>query len=218
MTAGCLNNNEDMSRKKDGIPFEVQPTPAKGKDGRNIVYVRPAMRDKLLMKGVDEFCSRNYGLRFGELTRAFDVFQMAAAELMAMGYRIDTPIGSFAPRLKLVREITDPDDVKSSDIRLDGVEYNPGKLWDKALKKWENGFRRVEKANSQALLADEPRLEKALQENLKKYNGYVTARSFSYYSGLTYYSARKQLDKWCEGRNPKLLKTHRGQQYIYTEI
>ncbi len=36
------------------MPFEVHPTPAKGKDGRNIVYVRPAMRDKLLMKGVDE--------------------------------------------------------------------------------------------------------------------------------------------------------------------
>jgi hypothetical protein len=177
------------------------------------------MRDKLLMKGVDEFCSRNYGLRFGELTRAFDVFQMAAAELMAMGYRIDTPIGSFAPRLKLTREITDPDDVRESDIRLDGVEYNPGKLWDKPLKKWEDGFRRVDgNHNTQELMANEAQLENALQENLKLYNGYVTARSFAYYSGLTYYSARKQLDKWCEGRNPKLLKTRRGQAYIYTEV
>lgn len=208
-----------MPRKKGGMPFEVHPTPAKGKDGRNIVYVRPAMRDKLLMKGVDEFCSRNYGLRFGELTRAFDVFQMAAAELMAMGYRIDTPIGSFAPRLKLTREITDPDDVRESDIRLDGVEYNPGKLWDKPLKKWEDGFRRVDdNHNTQELMADEAQLENALQENLKLYNGYVTARSFAYYSGLTYYSARKQLDKWCQGRNPKLLKTRRGQAYIYTEV
>ena len=151
-----------MPRKKGGMPFEVHPTPAKGKDGRNIVYVRPAMRDKLLMKGVDEFCSRNYGLRFGELTRAFDVFQMAAAELMAMGYRIDTPIGSFAPRLKLTREITDPDDVRESDIRLDGVEYKPGKLWDKPLKKWEDGFRRVDgNHNTQELMADEAQLENA---------------------------------------------------------
>ena len=27
-----------MPRKKDGMPFEVHPTPAKGKDGKNIVY------------------------------------------------------------------------------------------------------------------------------------------------------------------------------------
>ena len=111
-----------MPRKKGGMPFEVHPTPAKGKDGRNIVYVRPAMRDKLLMKGVDEFCSRNYGLRFGELDPRLRLFQMAAAELMAMGYRIDTPIGSFAPRLKLTREITDPDDVRR--VRSASTEWN----------------------------------------------------------------------------------------------
>ena len=137
---------------------------------------------------------------------------------MAMGYRIDTCIGSFAPKLALVREITDPDDVKNSDVRLDGVEYNPGKQWDEVLDKWDDGFRLVSKLNSQELIADEARLEKALQENLEKYRGYVTARSFSYYSGLTYYSARKQLDKWCEGENPKLLKTRQGQALIYTEI
>lgn len=207
-----------MPRKKGGMPFEVHPTPAKGKDGKSILYARSAMRDKLLMVGVDEYCSRNYGLRYGELSRAFEVFKMAAAELMAMGYRIDTSIGSFAPKPALVREITDPDDVKNSDVRLDGVEYIPGKQCDDVLKKWDDGFRLVSKPNSQELIADEAQLEKALQENLEKYRGYVTARSFSYHSGLTYYSARKQLDKWCEGRNPKLLKTKRGQTYIYTEV
>ena len=207
-----------MPRKKGGMPFEVNPTPAKGKDGKSILYARSAMRDKLLMRGVDEFCSRNYGLRYGELSRAFEVFKMAAAELMAMGYRIDTCIGSFAPKLTLVREITDSDDVKDSDVRLDGVEYNPGKQWDEALRKWDDGFRLVSKPNVQELIADETQLEKALMENLEKYHGYVTARSFSYHSGLTYYSARKQLDKWCEGENPKLLKTRRGQEYIYTQL
>lgn len=42
--------------------------------------------------------------------------------------------------------------------------------------------------------------------------------SFARTSGLTYYSARKQLNQWTEGQNPKLLKTRRGQEYIYTEI
>ena len=92
--------------------FEVHPTPVKGKDGRNIVYVRPAAGKKLSMKALEDYCDKFYGIRFGELSRAMDVFMRAAAELMARGYRIDTPIGSFAPRLKLVREVTDVNDVK----------------------------------------------------------------------------------------------------------
>ena len=32
-----------MPKKKSGFPYEVHPTPAKGKDGRNIVYARPAV-------------------------------------------------------------------------------------------------------------------------------------------------------------------------------
>ena len=38
------------------------------------------------------------------------------------------------------------------------------------------------------------------------------------YTGLTLYSARKQLNEWTEGDNPKLLKTPRGKEHIYTEI
>ena len=41
---------------------------------------------------------------------------------------------------------------------------------------------------------------------------------FSHYSGLTLYSARKLLNEWTTGDNPKLLKTPRGKEHIYTEI
>ena len=170
------------------------------------------------MKRMDEFCSRNYGLRYGELSRAFDVFLCAASELMAMGFRVDTPIGSFAPRLELTREITDPDDVKPRDIRINGVDYQPGKRWNEELEKWDNGFRRLDNINTQELLADKKRLEDILQNCLQRHNGYVTVGSFARTSGLTYYSARKQLNEWTQGDNPKLLKTRRGQEYIYTEI
>ena len=37
-----LKTRKTMPRKKDGMPYEVHPTPAKGKDGRNIVYAIPA--------------------------------------------------------------------------------------------------------------------------------------------------------------------------------
>ena len=78
-----------MPRKKEGMVFEVHPTPVKGKDGRNMVYVRPAGGKKLSMKALEDYCDKFYGIRFGELSRAMDVFLWAAAELMAWGYRID---------------------------------------------------------------------------------------------------------------------------------
>lgn len=200
------------------MPFEVHPTPSKGKDGRNIVYARPAMKDKLTMKGVEDFCSRNYGLRYGELSRAFEVFLRAAGELMAMGYRVDTPIGSFAPRLALKREMTDADEVTGHDVEFNGVEYNPGKLWNGELERWNKGFCRVDNVNTLELLADKKRLGEILQKCLARYHGYVTVGTFARNSGLTYYSARKLLNEWTEGENPRLLKTRRGQEFIYTEV
>ena len=207
-----------MPRKKGGLPYEVHPTPAKGKDGKNIMYVKPARGHKLNMNAVDQFCSRGgYGMREGELSRAFAVFMSAAAELMSMGYRIDTTIGSFAPKLALKREITDANDVKNSDVMLDGVEYNPGKKWSKAIGKWlDDGFRKVETPNVQEIIGDKAHLEKALAECLKR--GFTTVRSFAYHANLTMYSARKQLNEWTKGEHPKLMKSHMGQQDIYTEI
>ena len=152
-----------------------------------------------------------------ELMRAFDYFFRAASELMAMGYRVETPIGSFAPRLKLLREITDPDEVTGRDVVFDGVEYNPGKRWNKELEKWSHGFRRAENSNTQEIMADKQKLE-ALLDKLVGNGGYTTARQFAIVSKLTYYSANKLLNEWCRGDNPKLLKTKQGQVNIYTAI
>ena len=148
---------------------------------------------------------------------AFDYFLRAAGELMAQGYRIDTPIGSFAPRLKLMREITDPDEVTGRDVMFDGIDYNPGKRWKEELQKWSRGFRRMDNPNTQEIMADKPKLE-ALIQKLVGNGGCITVRQFAWASKLTYYSARKLLNEWCEGDNPKLLKTKRGQEYIYTAL
>jgi hypothetical protein len=178
--------------------FEVHPTPVKGKDGKNIVYVRPAGMLKLSMRGLENYCCRNYHSRYGELTMAFDHFLRAASELMARGYRIDTPIESFVPKLKLLREVTDPDNVKGRDVAFDGVEYNPGKLWNKELEKWSNGFRPANNPNTQEIVANKQTLEEVLRTQLGD-GGYTTVRWLALGSKLTYYSARKVLNEWCQG-------------------
>lgn len=206
-----------MPRKKAGFLYEVHPTPAKGRDGRNIVYAKPARGLKMTIDEVDSYCADNHSLRSGELKLVMGEFLRAAATLMARGYRIDTPIGSFAPRLALRREITNPDEVKDSDVLLDGVDYIPGKHWDEAIGKWLfNGFKRIHNANTQELMKDAEYLERTLRICLKQ--GYVTVRAFADHAGLTLYSARKQLEAWTQGDSPKLMRSRMGQMHIYTEI
>ena len=137
---------------------------------------------------------------------------------MAEGYRIETPLDSFAPKLSLARQVSDPDAVKDRDVRLEGVEYNPGKMWDREIQKWLDGFRRFQNPDTKAILADKEKLEQVLRECIQRHHGFVTAGIFSRASGLTLYSARKQLNEWTQGDNPKLLKTPRGKEHIYTEI
>lgn len=209
-----------MAEKKSGMPYVVYPSPMKGKDGRKIVYVRPegGPRMKLTVEQMDALCAKYSSMRSGELRLVLGEFMHWAAEWLVKGYRVETPIGSFAPKLKLRREITDADEVEDSDVELDGVEYTPGKAWNEQLEYWmRDGFRRVDPPYSSAPLDNLPLLERKLQELLDR-RGFVTVEVFRVSTGLTYHSARKLLNKWTEGKNPKLLKTRQGSAYIYTQI
>ena len=209
-----------MAEKKSGMPYVVHPSPMKGKDGHNIVYVRPegGPRMKLTVEQMETICAKYSSIRSGELRLVLGEFMHWAAEWLVKGYRVDTPLGSFAPKLRLKREITDPDEVKDGDVELDGIEYTPGKAWDEELRYWmRDGFRRVEPLYSSEPLNDLPLLEQKLQMLLDR-RGFVTVESFRVVAGLTYHSARKQLNRWTEGDNPKLLKTRQGPTYIYTQI
>jgi hypothetical protein len=200
------------------MPFEIHPSPKKAANGKNILYVRPRSRQKITMEQLDDYCANHYALRPGELTRAFQAFIEATGYYLSEGYRVETLIGSFAPKIGLRRELTDPNEVKTTDVLFEGIEYKSVKEYEKSVLSNLRGFRRANNPNVQQLMADEDHLNKALQANLERYHGYVTARSFAHSANITYYSARKQLDKWCEGDNPRLLKTKQGQEYIYTEI
>lgn len=207
-----------MPKKDEGMWYEVHPTPVKGKDGKNLVYVRPKSGLKITMRQLESYCERNYSLRYGEMSRAFDIFMRAAGWFLSEGYRIETPIGSFAPKLALKRQVTSADEVKDRDVKLEGVEYNPGKIWNDEIEKWLDGFRRSYKPDVQSILADKEKLEETLHKCLHGNYGYITAGMFSALSGLTLYSARKQLNEWTMGDKPKLLKTKRGKEFIYTEV
>jgi len=64
-----LKKLKNMPRKNSGMWYEVHPTPVKGEDGKNLVYVRPKSGLKISMKQLEDYCESNHSLRYGELSR-----------------------------------------------------------------------------------------------------------------------------------------------------
>ena len=95
-----------MPRKEDGMLFEVHPAPLKDKAGNNYVYVRPFALHKRTPEDFDEYCSKHYAMRPGEMLRDLGIFMEATKIWLGEGDRVETPFGSFAPKLKLLGEHT----------------------------------------------------------------------------------------------------------------
>ena len=194
-----------MPRKKTGMPFEAHPSPKVAENGEKLLYVKPQSGLVRTLSEFEMWFHDKFSLRQGDMNRVFEAMLDGAPEWFAAGYRIETPIGTFSPKLKLKRQVTDPDDISHDDVELDGIEFQPSKSFIKNMEYAvvRDGFRYVRKPQSNRLLNNQQHLEKALQQCIKEH-GYATVASFAAHSGLTDHSARRQLDKWCYGDNPKL--------------
>ena len=207
-----------MPRKEDGMLFEVHPAPLKDKAGNNYVYVRPFALHKRTPEDFDEYCSKHYAMRPGEMLRALGIFMEATKIWLGEGDRVETPFGSFAPKIGLRSEKTTADVVGPSDVELQGIDFTPTKEFVERVEQWTNGFRPLNNPDTQRLSADTTHLERALQNTIEALGGYADVRNFMRFSGLTYHSARKTLDRWCQEPSPRLLRTKLGGTFIYTMI
>ncbi len=209
-----------MPRKKVGMPFEVHPSPLTAANGEKLLYVKPLSGRTRTLQELEDFFADKYSLRKGEMSRVFKAFLDASSIWMAQGYRIETPIGTFAPKIRLKRQVTNPDDIHSNDVELEGIDYQCIKSFEKELdlRMGIDGFRYVHRPISSRILNNQQHLEKALKKSIEANGGYTTVSSFAYYSGLTDHSARRQLDRWCIGDLPKLQMSRISRAHIYTEI
>lgn len=209
-----------MPRKKEGMPFEVHPGPRKAANGEKLLYAIPKSGMKKTLQELEDFYRYKYSFRHGDMTRLFEAFRDIASMVMSMGYRIETPIGVFSPKLGMKRKLTNPDEVKHDDVRLEGIDYKCAKAFTKDLRCeiGHEGFRFVRQPVSSKIILNEQHLEEALQKSIKHNKGYTTVHSFAIFSGLTEYSARKVLNRWCSGNNPRLLCSMVSRAKIYTEI
>ena len=209
-----------MPRKKNGMPFEVHPGPRKAASGEKLLYASPQSGMKKTLQEVEDFYSYKYSFRRGDLPRLFEAFLDIASMAMSMGYRIETPIGVFSPKLGMKRKLTNPDEVKHDDVRLEGIDYKCAKAFTKNLRCeiGHEGFRYVRQPLSSRIIMNEQHLEEALRKSIKYNKGYTTVHSFANFSGLTEYSARKVLNRWCSGKSPRLMSSMVSRAKIYTEI
>jgi hypothetical protein len=203
-----------MPRKKDGMKYQLLPRPTKGKDGKPLLYARPAIGVKYSMRTIDEFCHLHRGMHAGEMTRAFRTFLEVAAFFMAEGARIETPIGSFAPKLKLDGDYTDPKQVKSKNVHFAGFDYQSSKEFrEVTTDNIQLGFLQVGEPADTDKLRDTDAMDEALR--LSMHQGYTTVSVFQYYSGLKYHTARNYLNSLCTGEKPRLRKRKEGSVMHY---
>jgi len=143
----------------------------------------------------------------------FDVIMDVVGLWLSDGYRVETPIGSFAPKLKLIGEHTDPMTIQGRDIRYAGIDFHPAKEFIKEGGNNREGYRksRAQVGNSQ--MYDEKAMDEALRRCLKL--GYVTIPVFMAYSGLKRDSAHSYLDSLCKGDHPRLWKVRESRRWLY---
>lgn len=201
-----------MPRKKDGMLFELLPRPTKGEDGKPLLYARPAIGFKYNLRAIDDFCHKYRGMSKGEMNRLFTAFLDVATILMRDGSRIETPIGSFVPKLKLNGDFTEPMKVKPRDVSLATIEFTPSKLFVEELDSYlARGFRQKQDPVVRRPLhelREEGVIEETLKQMLKRRS--FTIKTFAYYSGMKYPTALVYLNNLCKGEKPLLRKSKVG--------
>lgn len=196
-----------MPRKTDGMLFELEPRPTNGEDGKPLLYARPTAPYKRTMKDVETYCSFR-GINQGLVEIAFETFIEVCSEWLADGYRVETPLGTFAPKIKLEGDFTDPAKVKGSDVRFAGIELTPSKRFVKSVSLKQHGFRKKDSTVGNAQMHDEAFMAEALRRSMR--SGFTTVRIFMAMSGLKYHSAQRYLNHLCSGEPPTLRRQKIG--------
>ncbi len=203
-----------MPRKTDGIPFILRPLPTKGCDGNPLLYASLEPGRKINLAFLDDEFRGLGRYQRGDVKRMFEVFAMVAGHYIAEGYRIETPFGSFAPKLKIDGEYTDSADVGNGCAYISGVSFTPSKMLKREIEKHYRGCLKITTPVGNAQMYDELLMEKALKECIKD-TGIVTIRSFCIHSQLKYKSACRFLNSLCEGDNARFKRVKQGGIILY---
>ena len=202
-----------MPKKTDGIPFELHPRPTRGADGKPLLYARPVKGRKIDLDYIDDFCAKSRNLHPGDVKHVFNKVMDVFITHLAEGYRIETPMGSMAPKLKLQGDHTDPKEIYSAHVIYDGLTFTPSRKFCEQVKERHKG---CHKARAYAHLGDvhnEAAMKAALDSSMT--NGYTTVKVFAAVARLAYTTAKDYLNGLCQGEKPLLGKQYVGRTQLY---
>lgn len=202
-----------MPRKTDGILFELQPRPTKGDDGKPLLYAEPVVERKYDLDDIDDFCAKYRHTSKGEMKHFFGLLEEVVTLWLRQGQRVEIPFGSFAPKLKLLGEHTDPEKVTGRDVMYGGIEFIPSKQFVKNADCGRLGFRKKTGSVGNSQIHDLKAMEEALRQSTVMQH--VTIQRFMYNSGLKYQSAKRYLDGLCGGDSPRLQRYKEGRMWHY---
>ena len=117
-----------MPINKSGIRYELYDTPKKDEQGRNILCAKVVSSGTYTQQQLEEYLQRHWAIHPSDARRFMTAFVDALSQLLANGYRVDTLLGSFYPKLKLDAPFTATDKVTANDVAFDGIGF----LADKA--------------------------------------------------------------------------------------
>lgn len=203
-----------MPRKTNGIIYELHPRPTKGEDGKPLLYAQAHIEKKYSVRELDAQCAEYTSMHLHQVENALNVAREVMASLLKEGRRVETPFGSFAPKLRLVGDHTDPNKVTGKDIMYAGIEFIPSKEFEEMADCSHHGFRQQDPMFWKPTKVEgEEALEQALRKSML--NGHTTVKRFMLFSGLKETMARRFLNEHCKGEEPLLRSYREGRNVQY---
>ena len=202
-----------MPRKTNGVLYELYPRPTKDEDGKPLLYAEPVITMKHSTRGLDEFCADYRGMTRHEVENALEVACNVCAMWLSKGHRVETPFGTFAPKIRLLGDHSDPDRVTGKDLVYAGIEFIPAKQFVTDSDCSREGFRRDDRFTKPKRVQGQEELMEALRKSI--FNGYITVKTFMIRSGMKQTTARNFLDSLCKGDTPLLRRFKEGQTMHY---
>ena len=150
------------------------------------------------------------------MKRLFDLLGEVTTMWLSEGCRVETPFGSFAPRLKLLGDHTDPDKVLGRDVIYNGIEFIPSRQFVNDADCSLRGFRRMKTCVGNSQMYNPKAMEEALRQSCR--NGYTTISTFMMFSHLKRKSAKAFLDSLCVGEKPLLRCYREGRTWHYVVL
>lgn len=203
-----------MPVNRSGISFELYDSPKKDESGRNILCAKVVSNGTYTQRQLEEYMQKFWTIHPSDARRFMTAFVDAVTSLLADGYRVDTPIGSFYTKLKLDAPYTAADKVTANQVGFDGVGILPDKEFVKRVADGIHGFLRQRRRRTPHLGSTDD-IQRKVRKLANDNDGFFDIRDFRMAFGVSEYMARKTLHALCKGTPPFLQYKKASRSIVY---